>query len=254
MDKIEDREEAFQKYRLLGEHLAEKGWQDLFYIYVFDEPAPEDAAKIQEMCDWVHEASPANHLVLTSCHNNESAYVGYVDIFCPHIDYYNPAFGVERQAAGDQYWMYTCCGTASSNFPDSWRIDYYGTAHRALGWWLYKYRAQGYLYWAVDCWNSNPWKDAESFPGCNGDGTLFYPALDHQSLPYPCIRTAILRDGFEDYDLLHMLEEKYSATDKPEIQRLLNAEGIINGPQQYNQTGDQEYINLHRRLLELLEP
>lgn len=254
VDQIEERETDFQKYRLLGEHLVEKGWQNLFYAYLFDEPAPEDAGKIQEMCEWVHDASPAVHLVLTSCHNNEAAYVGYVNIFCPHIDYYNPAFGAERQAAGDQYWMYTCCGTSSSTFPDSWRLDYYGTAQRALGWWLFKYHAEGYLYWAVDHWSINPWKDAETYPGCNGEGTLFYPALDHKSLPYPCVRLAILRDGFEDYDLLHLLKEKFPATGDTEIQRLLNADGIVDGPQNYNQTGDQEYIRLHRRLLELLEP
>ncbi|MBP1582630.1 MAG: DUF4091 domain-containing protein, partial [Victivallales bacterium] len=240
VDKIENRETDFQKYRLLGEHLAEKGWQNLFYLYVFDEPAPENSGKIQEMCDWIHDASPANHLVLTSCHNNEAAYVGYANIFCPHIDFYNPAFGAERQAAGDQYWMYTCCGTASSTFPDSWRIDYYGTGHRALGWWLFKYHGEGYLYWAVDYWNINPWLDAETLVGCNGEGTLFYPAPDHQSLPYPCIRTAILRDGFEDYDLLQLLKEKFPATDDPEIQHLLNADGIVDGPQNYNQTGDQD--------------
>ena len=150
--------------------------------------------------------------------------------------------------------MYTCCGTASSTFPDNWKIDYYGTGHRALGWWLFKYHAEGYLYWAVDFWNNvNPWEDAETFPNCNGDGSMFYPALDHQSLPYPSVRLALMRDGFEDYDLLQLLKEKFPATDDPEVQRLLNAEEIIFAPASYNQTGDQDYIRLHHRLLELLE-
>lgn len=253
VDQIEEKEITFQKYRLLGEHLAEKGWVDDFYAYLFDEPAPEKVQDMKDMSNWVHDASPAINLILTSCHDNEKAYESYVDIFVPHIDFYNPEYAVERQQAGDQYWMYTCCGTSSSTYPDSWRLDYYGTGHRVLGHWLYKYKSQGYLYWATDCWNVNPWENTETFPNCNGEGTLFYPAPDKTSLPYPSIRLEMLRDAVEDYDLLHMLAEKYAGKMTPEVQDILDAKGLVNGLNDYNYLGDNEFIARHKRILELLE-
>ena len=45
--------------------------------------------------------------------------------------------------------------------------------------------------------------------GGNGDGTLFYPGTTAkiggtQPVPVPSIRLALIRDGMEDYELLHM--------------------------------------------------
>ena len=50
----------------------------------------------------------------------------------------------------------------------------------------------------------------------NGDGMMFYhnnraPGIDRDTpytgRPVPCIRLEILRDGIEDYEYLHLLEE-----------------------------------------------
>ena len=242
-----------QKLQLISRHLAEKGWADYFYLYVFDEPPPGEADNIKEVCDWIHRQGDNLNVILTSCHDNESEYVGYADIFVPHINVYDPAFGAERQAAGDQYWMYTCIGTAFTTYPDTWKIDSCGTAHRAIGWWLYKYGAQGYLYWELDWWWKNPWETAETFPNGNGDGSMFYPAPDRQSLPYPSIRAELTRDGFEDYELLHLLAERYAGNPPDEVNTLLTAAEIIEAPDRYHQAGDDDFIRLHRRLLELLD-
>ncbi len=242
-----------QKYALIAEHLRGKGWIEDFYLYVFDEPfyfSVPAAKKIGKFYQEVmgHEA----HLVLTANLPNMSSYVGYINIFCPHIDHYKPSFMAERQAAGDHAWMYTCIGAVHTTYPDTWRLDSYGTSHRAVGWWLFKYKAEGYLYWGVNYWKVNPWKDTMTYPRGNGDGSMFYPDPERKTLPWPAVRTEIVRDGFEDYELLTMLREKYPCGSNVEADKLLSCEGIIQDTKHYNQLGDTDYIDAHRRILELL--
>ena len=261
-----------QRFRLLEQHLVERGIYDNFYMYLFDEPQPKYAEDIKKICRWVHRQGSHLNLILTSCHDNEETYFDDIDIFVPHADIFSPSFGEKCKAAGKKYWAYTCIGTFTTTYPDSWKIDYFGTGHRALGWWLFKYGSQGYLYWGLDYWKVNPWTNAETYPNGNGDGSLFYPALDHQSLPYPALRAGLVRDGFEDYELLWMLREKYGEKPSDIAKRLLNAQDIIGNVQthgidtppfrkisrhlqdtHYAQDSDLQLIQNHLALLELLE-
>ncbi|MBO4619215.1 MAG: DUF4091 domain-containing protein [Victivallales bacterium] len=261
-----------QRFRLLEQHLVERGIYDNFYMYLFDEPQPKYADTIKEICRWVHRQGSHLNLILTSCHDNEETYFDDIDIFVPHVDIFDATFGEKCRAAGKKYWAYTCIGTFTTTYPDSWKIDNFGTGHRALGWWLFKYGAQGYLYWGLDYWKVNPWEDAETYPNGNGDGSLFYPAPDHQSLPYPALRAALVRDGFEDYELLWMLREKYGNKPPRAAKRLLKTADIIGDGQvsgfgwhpfrkvsrhlvntHYVQDADLQLMKCHRELLELLE-
>jgi hypothetical protein len=111
--------------------------------------------------------------------------LGKIGIWVPNLHQYDPVFASTRRQAGEEVWVYACIGNVFRSYPDNFRIDWYGTAHRALGWWLFKYKVQGYLYWAADLWRRNPWETTETFDWTNGDGVLFYPALDRKSMPYP---------------------------------------------------------------------
>lgn len=252
MPELKEPEIEAQKLQLTSRHLAEKGWENDFYMYIFDEPAPADADRIKEVCRWIHRQGTNLNILLTSCHDNEQAYRDDIDIFVPHANIFDAEFGEECRRNGKQYWQYTCIGTVGTRYPDSWKIDFYGTGHRALGWWLFKYGSQGYLYWGLDYWRVNPWEDTETFPNGNGDGSMFYPAPDGKSLPYPSLRAELVRDGFEDYELLSLLAKRYADSREPEIRNLLEAEEIIYEPDRYNETGDRALLEQHRRLLEWL--
>lgn len=254
MADLKNPETEAQKLQLTARHLAEKGWSGDFYLYIFDEPAPdpEYVEKIREVCRWVHDQGDNLNLLLTSCHANEQAYFDDIDIFVPHATLYDTAFAEQCRQNGKQYWQYTCTGTSRTRYPDSWKLDFFGTGQRALGWWLFKYDARGYLYWGVDYWVVNPWEDAATFPNCNGDGSMFYPAPDQKSLPYPSLRAELVRDGFEDYELLHLLKQQYGGKADPEIDALLQARAIIYEPGRFNETGDRLFLTQHRKLLELL--
>ena len=242
-----------QKLQLAAKHLKEKGWIEDFYCYVFDEPHPSLTEATQNICKFFQDAIGHDaHLILTACHGNIPAYAGFVNIFVPHINLFDPAYMHERQTKGDHVWMYTCIGTVGTRYPDTWKLDFYGTGHRAVGWWLFKYDVEGYLYWGVNYWQENPWKDAMTFPNGNGDGSMFYPDPERKGLPWPSVRAEIVRDGFEDYELLHLLRAKYAGKADADVEKLLSCNDIIYATNSYNETGDLDYINLHRRLLELL--
>ena len=49
------------------------------------------------------------------------------------------------------------------------------------------------------------------------------------------------------------LAEKYAGKMTPEVQDILDAKGLVNGLNDYNYLGDNEFIARHKRILELLE-
>lgn len=239
----------------LDAHLVERGWTKLFYFYFYDEPFSNEMRDMAARLDAILESAPhiPNILTYGITTAGERTLLGKVGIWVPNIHQFNPEFAAARQAAGDEVWVYTCVGNVFRPFPDNFRIDWYGAAHRALGWWLFKYKADGYLYWAVDLWRRDPWKTTETFDWTNGDGVMFYPALDGKSLPYPSIRAHLTRDAFEDYDLLTMLSRAYKDAEPPaEVRYILSAQSII-PKRDFFSRDDDEYSRLHERILELLE-
>jgi hypothetical protein len=80
---------------------------------------------------------------------------------------------------------------------------------RLLAWMTYLYRADGFLYWHVNCWqNARRFDEATCYQpdftvvvekSMTGDGQLLYPGANQ---PLPSIRLANIRDGSEDYDYL----------------------------------------------------
>jgi hypothetical protein len=81
-----------------------------------------------------------------------------------------------------------------------------------LGWICYLTGVSGFEYWKPNHWKGNDsspglrggWK-ANTFSKYNGDGYLTYPGPD--PLPLSSVRLANFRDGFEDYEYLHLLKE-----------------------------------------------
>ncbi len=253
-DKIAER--YGDMLRLIEEHLGQSDLADRFYFYFFDEPGFWELQAIRERFDAIKALAPSIPHILTYGFTTagQRSLLEQVGIWVPNIDQYDRAFAQKRRSEGNEVWVYVCVNNAFLRFPDNFRIDWYGTAHRALGWWLKKYHVDGFLYWAVDLWREDPWRNPATFPWTNGDGMLFYPALDKASAPYPSIRAHLFRDAIEDFDLLTLLELDYpeEAKRSPEIVSLLNAESLIPARDSFS-IDDELYQIQHRRLLELLE-
>ena len=256
------RKECEEKLVLLNQHLVEKDWTDLFYWYNFDEPTNKKIPNFIDVTKWAKEFAPDIKSLTTLGFATSRKFrklANVVDVWVPHIDQYETKFFPSRQEAGDKLWIYTCMQTFYTHYPDSWKIDTYGTCHRSLGWWMYKYNIEGYLFWAISCWwNNNPWEDAETFELANGDGSLLYPPLDRKSWPYNSMRLHTQRDGFEDYDFLKMLEIAskkegiYTSEELSEIEEILSGKAVIPRKGAYTKD-DFLMVNLHKRILELLD-
>lgn len=253
----EERKRVEQEFSLLNQHLVEKKWTEFFVWYNFDEPMDHKANTVIEIFDWAKKFAPNINNLLTLGFSSKHAikkFANHVAIWTPHINQYDPAFFVKRQKTGNAVWIYTCVQNAYNSYPDNWKIDTNGTAHRALGWWLFKNEIDGYLYWSIGYWKRrNPWEDAETFLFGNGDGSIIYPPFDKASVPYPSTRLHITRDTIEDFDLLTMLKHKFRDQPKnEEVENILSAKSVIFSGKKYT-NDDFEFIRLHKRILQLLE-
>ncbi len=261
----EQRTEVAAKLRLLNEHLTAKGWSERFYFYVFDEPSNKEWDNIKQLCEFVRKHGPNLQVLLTAGYGATGNYrthaptpegaayrdlANYIKIWVPHIDCFDEPFLRTRKAAGDQVWMYVCISTIGKTYPDIWRIDWTGVSHRAIGWWLWRYECDGFLYWCVNYWTDDKGKPFDLFanpiayPGGNGDGFLFYPD-PAKGDPIPSVRAELFRDAIEDYDLLTMLKQKEPKSP------LLRADDIILAPNKFVDD-PRVYEQRHRALLEAL--
>lgn len=210
-------QQARELLRQTQAHLEEKGWTHLAYIYTIDEPGAAAFPGVKAAFSLAHEAAPKLKTLLTYGYGASKPIEpgapryadleGFVDIHVPHTDCFEPIYLAKRQAAGDEIWAYVCI-SAPRPYLNCWAIDQPGLDHRLLFWQLYQHHITGFLYWQINYWKVDPWKDTMTYPGGNGDGSLLYPGPDG---PVDSIRWELIRDGTEDYDMLVMLRDALAA-------------------------------------------
>ncbi|MDD6094400.1 MAG: DUF4091 domain-containing protein [Clostridia bacterium] len=132
-------------------------------------------------------------------------------------------------------------------------INYYiqtdGVAQRVLFWQQFDNDVQGFLYNFVNFWyvdGSDPYNaniTNASYPDAHGESILIYPGSTYGlDTPVGSLRLEAMRDGIEDYQLFHMLEEirGEGAADKY-IDRMTT--GMVT----YS-VSDEEYYNARKAL------
>jgi hypothetical protein len=211
--------------RQTQEHLAERGWLDLAYLYTIDEPGRDAFPDVKQAFEHVNRAAPRLKRLLTFGYgasrpvrpNNPlyRALEGYVDIWVPHSDCFEPEYLESRRRAGDEIWEYVCI-SAQKPYANMWGVDFPGSDPRVVFWQCYAEEITGFLYWATNYWEKDPWQDPLTYPGGNGDGSLLYPGPDG---PIDSLRWETVRDGIEDYDYLRLLEGLAQQTTDPGAQR-----------------------------------
>lgn len=197
--------------KITEEHLKEKGWLDLSYIYIIDEPRKEYFPQVKEIFGFLKECAPGIRRLLTLEYwawegISKPAYkelTGYVDIWTVLTSFYHENFLKERQKRNEEVWWYVSCGSKHP-YANFWTIDYPAIDHRIIFWQAWRYNIEGFLYWAINCWKVNVWENPESYPNTNGDGSLVYWNKDG---PINSIRWEIIRDGIEDYDYFCILRD-----------------------------------------------
>lgn len=146
-------------------------------------------------------------------------------VFVPTIDAYSSPSSREALAAYaatayDEMWAYTCVNPTSP-YP-TYHIEDDLISGRLLNWMMYEYNILGNLYWASALYQNlgtlqdwqiqDYYQEPLRYPNMNGDGYLVYPGRQYGIKgPVSSIRLETIRDGNEDYDLLHALESYYQA-------------------------------------------
>lgn len=216
-----------------SERLERLGILDKGYVYPFDEPAEKDYQFVVDQLKLLKKHFPKLHRMVPMNLGAADAFVGYIDQWCPILNSHDTKFSAARQAAGERYNWYICCGPTAPYVAEF--IDRPGTDLRVWLWQSWQNGVNGILVWESSYWTSynaypnepqNPWKDSMSwvsgygtpvgvkFRWKAGDGRFFYPpesatgtqAQPVMDDPVPSIRWEQLRDGVEDYEYLTMLK------------------------------------------------
>ena len=139
-----------------------------------------------------------------------------VNLWCPlSPQVENGAFD-EMRKRGDTLWWYVCCGPQApyANLFTNWKV----AEMRSLFWQTWQYHCTGVLYWGLNYWSwmdrpltpeqhafpRGPWQSTTTGQNYHGDGYFIYPGLTADK-PLSSLRLETIRDGIEDYELLHLL-------------------------------------------------
>jgi len=202
------------------EHFRERGWLDRLFVYVQDEPRPEDFPRVEERARELREDAPEVRRLLTTAYSDR---LPSIDLWVPLLNCLDPrAPSCPRAAPRSSYdklwWYQSCmshgCGPLRPRDRDafvgwpSYMIDAPATAARAMGWLAFANGISGELYFDVvhAYGQGDPWQSQWAFAG-NGDGTLYYPGTPRRiggehDVPVESLRVVQIQRSLQDHAYL----------------------------------------------------
>jgi hypothetical protein len=195
----------------LEAYLRGKGYLDLAFVYLRDEPNTEaDYNLVRQDAALVQAAAPGiKRLVTEQTITQDPSWgdlYGSVDIWVPLWGLYDEPTAAARQALGEKVWSYTalCQGDAGNPF---WEIDFPPLVYRAPFWTSWHYGLEGFLYWETGYWPADPWNAPLYAPDPSypfwGEGILLYPGTEVGIDGFaPSIRLKLIREGIEDFEYM----------------------------------------------------
>lgn len=235
--------------------LRKRGLAQYAFVYNADEPGPKMWDTVKKNFEFVKSVDP--QLKTWLCLNNVKgvrALAGYTDMWDVYIRQYDQS-GVEQNRRAGEPVIWGVC-VYPYEHPNLF-IEYPAMDARIIGWLTYVYQVSGFEYWGLNQWGPNTGrKDWASFDKGTtrttwqrtrwpmGDGWLLYPGSHGE--PLSSVRFENLRDGFEDAELLLMLNARGK---KAEARRI--AARVARSPEDY--TSDPAAIeSAHVALLKAL--
>ena len=213
--------EQIAYWRAWAEHFKAKGWFDKLFLYLPDEPTPDEYPWLVEIADLLHQADPDLKAMATE--QVTDGLKGAVDIWCPDEPLFSDSFPwppfpedyAPRQALGEKVWWYNCMSAQFVMDFSSHFVDAPAMSMRIWPWLTRRYNFEGLLFWsAVWLYAQVPdiWEDvyAQQF-FCNGDGQMYYPGVVSKiggthDIPVPSLRLKQYREGMEDYEYFAILD------------------------------------------------
>ena len=193
--------------RDVAAYLRSKGWLDLAYIYMEDEPNNAEQYETVRRQGALIRESGIKRLCTEQTVTSKSEWgtlYGAVDIWCPLWCLYDEKTARRRQELGEEIWTYTalCQGKGTAPF---WQIDFPPVHFRAPFWVSWHYGVKGFLYWSSIYWGKgqDPWTTPHFRDQYWGEGMLLYPGKDAGFRgPVPSIRLKLIREALEDFQYM----------------------------------------------------
>ncbi len=258
--EVEDQEDLERVAGVLDPYVAElrrQGLVERAYIYGFDESYVDEFDHLKRVFGFLKQRYPDVKTMTTAQdpgYGLESGLDEVVDIWVPEIPAFDAATAATARLRGREVWCYIAL-TAHPFV--NWYTEYPALETRLLWWMMYQQQVPGFLYYTmirapvqnelmrVDGNNKTNWNPA-SFKTANGAGDLFYAGPEG---PITTMRLENLRDGIEDYELLHLLAR--GRRDGGARSRALCAE-LIRSLTDFTRD-EAHFARVRRRLLEEVE-
>lgn len=242
MDTPEAKNFLGQFIPALYGHLKEKGWDDIYYQYLADEPADgEYVASYLAIYDYIKQLAPDLKIIDALHRTPEIAQ--RIDLPVCILDRLHLQYDAMYKSmieSGKEVWFYTCMeplGNYANRFIEQPLIQ-----TRILHWINYRYDISGYLCWGLNSWRNDTLYgehiDWGNVPA--GDCWIIYP--DYGKV-HGSIRLEAMRDGINDYGLLKLLEKSCPE----EADRL--ASEVVKNFDSY----DNDIENFRKRRVRMLE-
>jgi Glycoside hydrolase 123, catalytic domain/Glycoside hydrolase 123 N-terminal domain len=232
--------------------LKKRGLDRYAYVYNADEPGPKMWDTVKKNYEFVKSVDP--QLKTWLCLNDVKgvrALAGFTDMWDVYIRQYDQS-GVEQNHRAGETVIWGVC-VYPHEHPNLF-IEYPEMDARIIGWLTYLYGVSGFEYWGLNQWGPNTGrKDWASFDKGSthtswqrtrwplGDGWLLYPGPHGE--PLSSVRFENMRDGFEDAELLLMLDSRGEKAEGRQI-----AARVARSPEDY--TSDPAVIeSAHATLL-----
>ena len=192
-------------YRRAAVELRARGLLEHAYVYVWDEPRP-GLPRLGQILEALRAAAPDLRRLVALDEAPDpvehASWLRNADILCLRVTAWDSGLAEAYRSLGKERWLYVA--TPSPPRP-ALVVDYPAMSHRIVPWMCRRLGASGLLFWSVNFWRVDPWKDTNDFvDDQNLSGTLYYPSAQG---PVPSIRLEVLRDGIEDHDYLSLLEQ-----------------------------------------------
>lgn len=186
--------------------MDENRWSGRWVQGIFDEPEDPFVERYRTLIGVVRSIKPDIRILEATMTLNVT---GLVNIWCPQVQEFqaHQDFFKQRQAAGDQVWVYTCLapgGPWLNRLLDQERLR-----QVYMGWACAKFDIQGFLHWGGNFHTPKPFEELVRFhmegqflPA--GDSHVWYPVKE---APLSSHRFEAHRIGMEDVELLAQLKK-----------------------------------------------
>lgn len=200
------------------------------FVYPFDEPRERDMPKVRRYAAFIDQVMPgAKFLLTTDTGTQHGKLVPRVDIYVYrlHFAFRDYRYLSKIRGAHKGLWVYTA-KTKWQKYVPGYLLDKPLADSRVEGWFVWKTRAGGLLYYGLNHYDGNDpyvsqldtmWAADGVRRYANGDAMLIYPGyypklglVVEGAPPVGSLRMEAIRDGLEDYEYIRLVKIKYGTS------------------------------------------